>query len=339
MDGVPRLAGVRRLVAASAFVVAVAVAGCRTAPDMTPFTDATSQLSSSIQAAGGVTCDEIDRMANGWPEKQRAAAATIKDAFWKQWSGRNNLADALLTYSESLTAIVAAGDQGTASVERVGNAFKQLAGTIGIALPPGSVAGVDKTLELGGYLYGLYAKDAAARSLGESMRKMQPSIDETARVLDESLRHVEEGLDAIRDQVPEDVEDSLSVVGGVTKVRTERATLANVANSRRALLDRIAASPSAATLRDDLAALDAALRSQADLLAPFDARKAADVSRLADEMRLVRTAREGLAEWAAAHGRLAEAALSKRPPNVERLVQTAEEIRSQIKSIRNTLKE
>jgi len=327
---------VPRFVAASVLVAAIA-AGCRTPPDLAPFTDATSQLAGSIKASGRVTCDEIDAVASDWPPPQLAAAKKVKDDFRREWTERDALADALLDYSASLAAIVAAGDQGAQSAANVGDAFKKLTDAVDVALPPGTLKVFDASLHLGEYLYGKYAKDRAAATLGESMRNMQPAIDETARVLGESLRQIETGLDALRDQAAQNVEDEPA--GGGFTVSTERDALKKLIARRHALVASLAREPQAPAAVADLAAVDAGIKSQTELLAPFDAKKAADRTRLSEEMRLARTAREGLVEWAAAHGRLADAALAKRAPNVDELMQTVMDIRGMIKDIRDARRE
>lgn len=335
MENHPRFARVLRAVGAPAFVALLAVAGCRTPPDLTPFTDATSQLCDSIKASGRVTSDELDAMSMDWPQPQKDAAAKLNENFRARWTDRGRLADALLDYSASLVSVVEAGDKGADSVKAVEASFKQLTDTVGVALPPGTVKVAGTVTELGAYLYGIYTKDKAAGALGEGMKKMQPAIDETARVLGESLKQIQDGLDAIRDQVPQGVEDSPSIPGGSVLVRTERDTLSKLVVRRNELAGRLAQGGSDAALRQDLELLDSTIASQTARLAPFDAKKTADRERLSDEIRLVGAARDGLAVWAAAHARLADAALSKRTPNVAELEQTASDIRRMVNDIRD----
>ena len=334
-----RFAGVRRYAGSCAFVVMLVAAGCRSAPDLTPFSDATSQLCASIKASGRVTSDELDAMARDWPRDQRAVAARVNEQFRTQWTDRDRLADALLTYSSSLTSIVAAGDSGASSVAELSASFKSLTEAVDVALPPGTVRVFESSVQLGAYLYGMWAKDEAAKTLGEGMKKMQPAIDETARVLGESLKQIETGLDAVRDQAAANVEDSFANAGGEVRVRQERDTLVKLFTRRRELAARLAQGGSDAALREDLETIDATIASQSAILAPFDAKKASDRARISDEIALVRAAREGLAEWAAAHGRLADAALTQRTPNVDVLVQTATDIRGMIRDIREARRE
>jgi hypothetical protein len=89
-----------------------------------------------------------------------------------------------------------------------------------------------------------------------------------------------------------------------------------------------------ADVRAELATVEASLAVQAGRLAPFNARKESDHQRLTQEIMLVRTVRAGLGDWAAAHSRLAAAALERKPLQVEDLVQTALEIQELVKTIR-----
>ena len=346
----------RRLLFAGGAAALLTLSGCRTAPDLRPFADATSQLASSIKTTGKTVVSEVDTMSAGWEKSERATAMLTVNKFEKQWVQRNALADALLDYSASLTAIAQAGEQGEQSAQAVAASFKKLTDAVDVALPQAEA--VAEAVKIGSYLYGKFAQDHAAKTLGESMRRLQPTIDETATVLGKSLQQVETGLDAVRAQNAQNFEDEI-VLG--EKVSTARNTLKTLSLRRAALLDMLNADAKArddlragllkaadadkekefarlsglnADIAAELAAVEGAFKSESEKLAPFDARKAADASRLATEMELVRAIRAGLDDWAAAHARLAAAALEKKPLQVDDLVQTALEIRDLAKTVR-----
>lgn len=351
--------GLRPLIG-SMSLVALLACGCRTAPDLKPFAEATSQLSSSIKASGKTVVAEVDTMSSGWDKTQRATAMTTADKFQKQWLRRNALADALLDYSASLTAIAQAGEQGQQSAQAVADSFKKFTDAIDVALP--QAAAVEETVKIGSYLYGKFAQDHAAKTLGESMRRLQPTIDETASVLGSSLKQIEIGLDAIRDQNTQNVEDeSLDGLKGGLKVTTGRNTVHALSERRAALLamlndgtktrDALRADLLKGTddakekeytrltalntdITTELAAIEGSLKLETEKLAPFDARKVADQNRLTTEIELVQTIRSGLDDWAAAHSRLAAAALERKPLQVEDLVETADQIRELVKTVR-----
>lgn len=340
-------------------VCGMLLVGCRTPPpDIRPFADATSQFSGSIKLAGRAVASEIDTLTAAWPAPQRAPAEDIIKKFNQQWTQRQALADALLEYSVSLTAIAEAGEQGEKSARELAGAFQRLCRAIEVAIPP--AAAVEGVINLGAQLYGKFARDYAAHTLGEGMKRLQPSIDETAVVLSHSLKQLETGLDAIRAQKVHNIEDE--ELDGI-KVRTRRNT-ARALTSRRAELLTMLGEGNAArdTVRagllktadptkqhalqrlgalksditSELAAIEASLKAETERLAAVEARQAVDRDRLTTEIVLVSTIRGGLGDWAAAHARLAAAALEKHPLQVEDLVQTALEIRDLAKTIRAT---
>jgi hypothetical protein len=335
--------------------------GCRTAPDLRPFAEATSQLAGSIKSTGRMVHGEIDSMSAGWNEDQRKRAMELAEKFTREWTQQHALADALLEYSASLTAIAQAGEEGEKSARALADSFKQLCGSIEVAMPP--AAAVDGAINIGAQLYGKFSRDYAARTLGEGMKQLQPSIDETTVMVGHSLRQIETGLDAIREQNDANFEDEL--LHGA-KVRTHRNNLRVLSERQTALLEMLAletqtrdalrreliAAANEAKEKDlarlsklgsdittELAAVEASLRSEGEAVAPVDVRKAAVRERLSTEITLVRTIRAGLGDWAAAHARLAAAALERKPLQVEDLVQTALEIRELVSTIRASRQE
>ena len=343
------------------FVLSALLSGCRTPPDMRPFADATSQFSGSIKTAGRTVASEMNLMTAKWPPAQREKSNTIMMKFNQQWTQRHALSDALLDYSVSLTAIAQAGEQGENSARELASSFQKLCSAIEVALPP--AAAVEGAINIGAQLYGRFARDYAAKTLGEGMKKLQPSIDETATVLSHSLEQLAISLDAIRDQNAQNIEDE--EIDGI-KVSTRRNNVKILTSRRADLLKMLgdgngardtlragllkAADPTkqqelhrlgalSSDITSELAAVEISLKSETEKLSPIDTRKAADRDRLTTEIVLVHTVRGGLGDWAAAHSRLAAAALEKKPLQVEDLVQSALEIRDLTKIIRTTQKE
>ena len=335
--------------------------GCRTAPDMRPFADATSQLSGSIKTAGRTVVAEVDAMSGNWDETHRQAAEKTIEGFGKNWEKHQKLADALVDYSASLAAIAEAGEQGEKSAKAVADSFKKLTDAVGAAFPQAKAGEV--AVNLGSYLYGKFAQDRAAKTLGESMNRLQPAIDETASILAWSFKDIEDGLDAVRDQNGQNIEDHVLESSGAVKIkvrtvrnrlehlRARHAALLNALNSgadRRDSLraDLVKAADAAketelnrltkltTDIAAELAVVENAINLESETLKPLDERKAADRERLNSAMNLVRAARGGFGDWAAAHSRLAASALQKKPPQVADLIQTATEIRELIKTVR-----
>ncbi|HKE02212.1 MAG TPA: hypothetical protein VKE69_14435 [Planctomycetota bacterium] len=327
----------------------VAAGACRTPPDVSSFASATSDLAASIKTSERTVSAELTTLAKAWPKEQKELAASIAASFQRQWSARDALADALLEYSASLVAIVQAGNEGEQSARALAGSFQQLCSAIDVAMPPAGA--VEAAVNLGASLYAKFAQHYAATTLGEGMREMQPYADEASKLLAGSLSSIATGLDAIRDQIRQNVEDELV---GDEKVSSERNRLKVLRKRRVDLLGEteavrertraaradLASHPTAETekslaqagsalsaLESEVASVEASLQTQTAILAPYDARETDDERRLSTEIELVMTARDGLATWASAHARIATAALEKRPLQVDDLVQTAQQIR------------
>ena len=345
--------------------VACLCSACRTSPDLAPFANATSQIATSIKTGGRTVSSEINAMSADWNGPQRDQARKIGADFAHRWSDRNALADALLNYSASLTAIAQAGEQGETSARQVADAFGKLCGAIDVALPP-AAAGAE-AVKLGSYLYGRFAQDHAARTLGASMQRLQPVVDEAAVQLGLSLLQIEDALDAIRTQVVADANSK--EIDGI-KVGTERNIARALASRRNRLLEEVIAgidareqlreklrSPglssgdretieqelarltrSGAELSTELATVEASWQASVQRLAPVAAQTAADRERLGTQIALVQATRTGLSDWAAAHSRIAAAALEKHPLQVDDLVQAAVHIQNLVRAVQDSPK-
>lgn len=335
-------------------LVVALLAGCRTAPDMTPFSDATAALSGSIKAAGRAVSDEITDVTRPWPEEQRLAAAAISTRFREHWVQRDALADALTEYSVSLVAIVEAGEKGEESARGLAASFGRLCDAVGVVLPP-ALAG-ETVVSAAARVYGLIAVDRAARTLGGGMQRMQPSVDALVEVLDKDLLTIENALSDLRVEARATIEET-AIDGMVPRV--ERNALRQLTARQTALrsdyfkatqhIDDLRAaaagdasnaaeitnwSESRKRVWDDLVGVEPLIAGSLRRLAPVDGRVRSAEARIDTEVRLVRRLRAGLAEWAAAHGRLAAAALQRTPPRVEELVQAAIEARDLVRKVR-----
>lgn len=326
---------------------------------MQPFAAATAQLSGSIKAAGQTVVSEVDSLSANWDPARRQSAEVTREKFSQLWARHQKLGDALVEYSTSLSSIAAAGEQGEKSAKAVAASFKQLTDTIGVAFPPSKAGEV--AINLGSYLYGKFAQDRAAKTLGESMNRLQPVINETAAILSASLKDLESALDAIRDQGDQNIEDEV-VEGDKGKVSGLRGRLKRLLARRAALLvaldsgggrrdslraELVAGSDAAkeaelsrltkltSDIAGELAVVEGAIQAEAASLKPFDERKVADRERISAALALVRVVGGGLNDWALAHSRLAAAALERKTPPVEDLIQTALEIRDLVKTVRS----
>lgn len=329
--------------------VALAPAGCLSAPDMKPFTDATAQLSSSMKSAGRAVGDEITEITRPWPEEPRARAGEVRERFQTHWVQRGRLADALNDYSASLSEIVAAGEQGEASALALANSFGTLCGAVGLALPPAMAGEVVATSSA--RVYGLFARDQAARTLGNGMREMQPALDEVALLLDKDLAAIERALVVLRTEAGDAPYDhTVTPVAGFlpsaernnlvqqnARLGSLRGKLADVQGR---MMDELASDDRSellaqeSYLQSQVSAAETSIAASVQRLAPVNAGIAEAQGRIDTEIQLVKTVRGGLADWSSTHARLADAALERKAPRVDELVEAAVQIRDLVREVR-----
>ena len=85
-----------------------------------------------------------------------------------------------------------------------------------------------------------------------------------------------------------------------------------------------------ADIRAEFTSNDVLIAQSRALLAPFDQSLAAQKSRLRAAIAMISAARDGLADWGAAHARLAAAALESRPPHVADLIDGAQRLKKML---------
>lgn len=344
MNALPTM---RRLSLLGLAAVTLLLGACRAAPDMKPFSEATASLSGSIKAAGRTVADEMTTVTKPWPADQRAAAEKIRHDFETHWVERGKLADALTDYSVSLVDIFEAGEQGKESALALASSVSKLCAAVGAVLPP--VAAGPVVLNGASKLFGRIAQDQAARTLGSGMRAMQDEIDAVVAALDADLLAIENALSDLRVEARATAEE-VTVHGIIprderTYVETRTAHLLALRTALDDASKAVAAIPvddpgfekAAARRRNlalEVAEAEASIASARDRIAPVYADIAAAERRLNMEIDLVRTLRGGLAEWAEAHGSLAEAALERKRPSVEELVQAATDARELVQALR-----
>lgn len=343
-----RTPNVRGIAVLSLLVLSV-LAGCHSAPDMRPFADATSQLSVSVKAAGRAVGDEITAVTRSWPEDQRARADEIRERFHSHWVQRGRLADALSEYAVSLTEIVSAGERGEASALALATSFGKLCDAVGSALPP-AMAG-EVVASSAARLYGLFARDRAARTLARGMAEMQPALDVVIGLLDKDLASIERALlvlrveagDAPYDHTAPPVAGFLpsnernNLIQHSASLTTLRAELAEV--QERGSIEQLPGDATERRARESylqgrISASEASIAASVQRLEPIRASIAEAQDRIDTEVNLVQTIRGGLADWASSHGRLAQAAVERKAPRVDELVDTAVQIRDLVRKIR-----
>ena len=292
-------------------VVAWAMVGCSSLPEVGPFADATIELNSAIDLGGKTVVAELRTM------EATSQADTLEEA----WKARTAAGGALVTYAESLRAIVSAGHSGKESASKVIDSVTSLAATAGISIPASSAAFSTAT-DIGKFLYGQISLMRAANSLEAALEAAQPAVSRIAVFLDKDLRAAGE----IFQLANTDIQQSLEL-------------------KHRAPIDRLRYRDELLKERDNLyeesPPNEARLLQIAELIAatdewydPYQEQLAESSARLRRGEALFSAALDATGRWVAAHDLLVQAVKERRPYNDQSLVQAAVEIRELVGRMR-----
>ena len=305
-------ASLPRLLRALGVTVAVSAAGgCASLPDAGPFVDATSQYRSAIVASGGAIEGELREI--------RATAQAEK--FAGEWSVRIRAADALVAYSRSLAAIVAAGNEGAASARKVAESVQTLAGAAGVVLPAAPVVGT--VTDVAAFVYGQVASIRASSALAEAMQAAVPAVDQIANIMAKDLLAAESILRAASE---------VAALNLTTRFNTESAHYKLLVDERTALYKSPALTRQQEERLLQLDRLIAATRTWRDGL---EAEERANAERLRAGRQLIGATRQGLQAWALAHRDLAAAVAEGRKVDPAALLAAVGEIRELVKRVQS----
>ena len=302
----------RRLARALGLAVAVsAAAGCTSLPDAGPFVDATSQYRSAIVASGGAIEGEL----------REIRATGQADRFAREWSVRIRAADALVAYSRSLAAIVAAGNEGAASARKVAESVTTLAGAAGVVLPAAPVVGT--VTDVAAFVYGQVASIRASSALAEAMQAAVPAVDQIANIMAKDLLAAESILRAASEVAALDL---------ATRYNTEISHYTLLVNERNAIYKSPALTRQQEERLLQLDRLIAATRVWRD---GMEAEERAIAARLRAGRQLIGATRQGLQAWALAHRDLAAAVAEGRKVDPAALLAAVGEIRELVRRVQS----
>jgi hypothetical protein len=175
-------------------LLVLAMAGCRTLPNVSRFSEATTQMYVAVQTAGANAVAEVAAAEKGIAGVSNQLSAAVA----KNWQPAVVAAKAVARYSGSLRTLVESGQHGETNAREalaaVDTLVKSVAGAFpgGDAVASGVITGVAKT-------WGLVARELAARSLGEVIEKTDPHIQDLASALSQefiALANLIEGTEA-----------------------------------------------------------------------------------------------------------------------------------------------
>lgn len=294
-------------------LLAFVVTGCGTLPDARPFADASQALATSVASAGQAVADSLGE-AGALSQADDAAYKARADRFRAAWAERVIASRAVATYSESISDLIAAGQEGGETVGKVGDALSGLASALNIPLasPAVGVAG-----DVARFLADRIALVRASDRLETALAQAQPAVDRLAERLatdtDQPLRTV---LDSAYKNQRSQIRDAYDA---------EQNHLGPLEENRSALMTQALADPARLPA---LLQLDQALASLRTRLAERDRRLAEASAAYKARLQLLNALSAATLTWAQSHRDLAAAVKDRRRVGVAELQAMITELKS-----------
>ena len=299
-------------------LLALTVSGCGTLPDAKPFADASQTLATSVASAGQAVADSLGE-AGALTESDDAAYKARADRFRAAWGERVAASRAVAVYSESISDLISAGQEGGETVKKVGDALSGLAGALNIPLaaPAVGVGG-----DVARFLVDRIATVRASDRLETAFAQAQPAVDRLAERIatetDQPLRSVLENT----------YKNQRSQISG--KYGAQQDQLQQFEMKRSALASQALANTDVLPV---LLQQDQALASLRSRLAERD-RLLAEASRAYKaRLQLLNALSAATLTWAQSHRDLAVAVKQKRKVTVAELQATISELKSLAKKV------
>jgi len=172
----------RRQWAVYLFLSVLLVGGCRSIPDLKPFTEATAEIDLAANKTHDFVVLDLTKLASQAPNHasaERKAIEGARDDFSKEWKIRLEATAALVEYSASLASIADAGMTGSDGAKALGDSVNQLLGSI-----PSVTAQIPAaTINIAAWVKGEVDMVKAADSLAAAVRQADPVIKNVSSIL------------------------------------------------------------------------------------------------------------------------------------------------------------
>lgn len=287
---------------------AMVVLACGALPDAGKLTDASIQLRSAVVATGSAVETEL-KVAN---------RGDTAGEFAKAWRTVDQSCTALVGYAEALGGIVQAGKDSADAARKLGDAGQNLAMGLGLTTTPV----VKELIPLAASVYGQIAQARAARSLEESLVRMQPAVDEMA------------GLVASQLSLAQDILVAANLRNGLlarTAYQKDEGYMRTLQSQREVLYQKGALT---ASTGQQLEQIDRAERIVRTRLDSRDQLLAAGEQRLRQNTQLIDSAKRAVLDWADAHRQLQVAVRDSRSVDPKALAASIEELRTLVIKVR-----
>lgn len=299
-------------------LIALTVSGCGTLPDAKPFADASQTLATSVAAAGRAVADSLGE-AGALSESDDAAYKARSDRFSAAWGERVAATRAVAAYSESISDLISAGQEGGETAKKVGDALSGLTGALNIPLAAPAVGVVG---DIARFLADRIATVRASDGLETALMQAQPAVDRLAeRIASETDQPLRTVLDnAYKNQRSQISSEYDPLRDQLKQFEMKRSTLASQALANTDVLPVLLQQDEAlASLRTRLAERD---RLLAEASMAYKSR-----------LQLLNALSAATLTWAQAHRDLAVAVKQKRKVTVPELQATITELKSLAKKV------
>ena len=292
-------------------LVILVLAGCRPLPDVGPFIDASYQLQSVVATSGITVESELRLMHNG---------TKYADEFKSNWEVRNKAFAGITDYTSSLKAIVDAGNQGSASAQKVADSVSALVKTAGVTLP-GSPEAVAVVTDAAKFISAQIALIRAAKSLEQSMETAQPVVEIITQLIATDLKSIE------------DIFISAST-SNENYIRTSDE-FKYLIGYRNEILKLIGTSNlSDPNTYNQQVQLNQILQANNEWYLMYLAKRNEINNRLRVGRALIQAATQSALDWGVTHRKLIMALKERRPVNTDSLVQAAVDIQNILRKVR-----
>jgi len=318
---------------ALALLLAAALAGCQSMPDIGAWNQATKDVTGAVttgfHTAAEVNGDLATRLAVDFPEiaKRYQGAA---DTIGQRAVDYEKLFGAIADYAGSLAAIARASDKSADAVNAVAGSLNQLVSAVGGT----ALAGAG--FELGKLLASEAIKVKAAGDFAAAVQQADPVIAQVADLLVKDLADLQNTvgptkIEAIKDAVRAPYKDRVKYRTALVRRQAElQASVARaVAPDKAAPGD--ASPPTVSLMKADdapeLARVEQYLRDADAWFRPMQEETDRALLVRARSERLIIDAGRAISAWKASHASVAVAVRERRLPETARLVSLAIQIR------------
>lgn len=307
------------------------ITGCRTIPDLKPFSDGTSEVDLVIREIQKFVISDFDTLiaaSDAFPVPKKALT-DARDGFVAEWKIRVQTTEAMLAYSASLMSVAEAGLQGKESAQALAGSVNSFLA----AIPHVTARIPAAVIDLGAWISGEVSKIRAAESLAKAVRVAHELLLSLAVLLEADLKAVSSRINisalAAQTAINHRYGDLPAAHEGL--IRRHVKVVASIAQDPAGKEISPAAMQEAGHLAD--------LIKQSEIrYAAYWAEYDGATRRGEQEKGIIANANTAIAAWVKAHGEVCMALEEKRMPAVSTLTNKAIELKGLLENLKGEKK-